>query len=69
MARTILPVTKRVRVNLRWGINFPFDLGKRMSYLTVWGWPSHLLGPRGWFSQPLNFFFFFFFEGLALGGG
>jgi hypothetical protein len=35
MARTVLPVTKRVMVNLRWGVNFPSNLGKRMSYLTV----------------------------------
>ncbi|XP_059441828.1 uncharacterized protein LOC132174151 [Corylus avellana] len=35
MARTVLPVTKRVMVNLRWGVNFPSDLGKRMPYLTV----------------------------------
>jgi hypothetical protein len=35
LARTVLPVTKRVMVNLRWGVNFPSDLGKRMPYLTV----------------------------------
>jgi hypothetical protein len=35
LARTVLPVTKRVMVNLQWGVNFPSDLGKRMPYLTV----------------------------------
>jgi hypothetical protein len=35
LARKVLPVTKRVMVNLRWIVNFSFDLGKRMPYLTV----------------------------------
>lgn len=34
-ARTVLPVTKRVMMNMRWGVNFPADLGKRMPYLTL----------------------------------
>ncbi|MED6167711.1 hypothetical protein PIB30_005336 [Stylosanthes scabra] len=35
MARTAVPVTKGVLLNLRWGVNFPGDLGLKMPYLTV----------------------------------
>jgi hypothetical protein len=35
LARQVLPITKRVMVNLRWSVNFPSDLGKRKPYLTV----------------------------------
>ncbi|PRQ18693.1 hypothetical protein RchiOBHm_Chr7g0208871 [Rosa chinensis] len=35
MARTVLPVTKRVMVNMRWGVNFPAKLGTKLPYLTV----------------------------------
>ncbi|KAJ9549704.1 hypothetical protein OSB04_022247 [Centaurea solstitialis] len=34
-ADTELPVTKRVRVNLRWGVNVPPDLEKQLPYLRV----------------------------------
>ncbi|KAL4602176.1 hypothetical protein ACB092_10G034600 [Castanea dentata] len=35
MARTVFPVTKRLTVNMRWGVNFPADLRKTMPYLRV----------------------------------
>lgn len=35
MARTELPVTKRLAVNLRWGVNVPGDHGKQLPYLRV----------------------------------
>lgn len=35
MARTEMPVAKRVSLNLRWGLNFPQDLGNQLPYLTV----------------------------------
>lgn len=35
MARTEMPVAKRVLMNLRWGVNFPGDLSKQMPYLAV----------------------------------
>ncbi|KAG7955759.1 hypothetical protein I3843_11G088300 [Carya illinoinensis] len=35
MAKTSFPVTKRVKVNMRWGVNFPADGGKGLPYLTV----------------------------------
>lgn len=35
MARTVFPVTKRLTVNMRWGVNFPADLRKTMPYLSV----------------------------------
>ncbi|XP_061343955.1 uncharacterized protein LOC133289935 [Gastrolobium bilobum] len=35
MARTVMPVTKGVFLNLRWGVNFPGNLGLKMPYLTV----------------------------------
>lgn len=35
MAKTELPVTKRVAVNLRWGVNVPGDYGKQLPYLRV----------------------------------
>jgi hypothetical protein len=35
----------------------------------VWGWPNHLLGPRGGSATPLGQTFKIFFEGLAQGGG
>ncbi|PON57094.1 hypothetical protein PanWU01x14_176840 [Parasponia andersonii] len=35
MARTVLPVTKRVAVNMKWGVNFPSNLGSKMPYLTL----------------------------------
>uniref|UniRef100_A0A7N2N166 Uncharacterized protein n=1 Tax=Quercus lobata TaxID=97700 RepID=A0A7N2N166_QUELO len=35
MARTVFPVTKRLTVNMRWGMNFPADLRKTMPYLSV----------------------------------
>lgn len=35
MAKTALPVTKRVAVNLRWGVNFPADFGKQLPFLSV----------------------------------
>ncbi|KAH9784446.1 hypothetical protein KPL71_009654 [Citrus sinensis] len=34
-ARTMLPVTKRVMMNLRWGVNLPADFEVKMPYLTV----------------------------------
>uniref|UniRef100_A0A5B7ATK4 Uncharacterized protein n=1 Tax=Davidia involucrata TaxID=16924 RepID=A0A5B7ATK4_DAVIN len=34
-ARTAFPVTKRVAVNCRWGVNFPSDFGKQLPFLTV----------------------------------
>ncbi|XP_059656746.1 uncharacterized protein LOC132303488 [Cornus florida] len=34
-ARTELPVTKRVAVNFRWGVNFPADFGKQLPFLSV----------------------------------
>lgn len=34
-AKTTLPVTKRVAVNCRWGVNFPADITKKMPFLTV----------------------------------
>ncbi|XP_040987752.1 uncharacterized protein LOC121235468 [Juglans microcarpa x Juglans regia] len=35
MAKTSFPVTKRLMVNMRWGVNFPADGGKGLPYLTV----------------------------------
>nr|GLL44613.1 uncharacterized protein LOC109185392 [Ipomoea trifida] len=35
MASTEMPVTKRVLMNCRWGVNFPEDLGKRMPHLSL----------------------------------
>ncbi|KAG7952467.1 hypothetical protein I3843_12G060400 [Carya illinoinensis] len=35
MKNTIFPVTKRFVVNLWWGVNFPVNARKRMSYLTM----------------------------------
>lgn len=35
MARTVLPVTKRVMINLRWGINGNVDSWSKMPYLTL----------------------------------
>ncbi|CAK9148386.1 unnamed protein product [Ilex paraguariensis] len=35
LARTEMPVTKRVAINFRWGVNFPEDLGKQMPVLSV----------------------------------
>lgn len=35
MARTVFPLTKRVAVNMRWGVNFPSNLGSKMPYLTL----------------------------------
>lgn len=34
-ARTVLPVTKSVMMNLRWGVNLPPDSEVKMPYLTV----------------------------------
>uniref|UniRef100_A0A2P2Q3A7 Uncharacterized protein n=1 Tax=Rhizophora mucronata TaxID=61149 RepID=A0A2P2Q3A7_RHIMU len=34
-AKTVLPLTKGFRVNLRWGVNLPGDLNAKMPYLTV----------------------------------
>lgn len=34
-ANTELPVTKRVKVNLRWGVNIPSDYEKQLPYLRV----------------------------------
>ncbi|XP_058222961.1 uncharacterized protein LOC131332680 [Rhododendron vialii] len=34
-ARTRLPVTSRVAVSCRWGVNFPADVTKKMPFLTV----------------------------------
>ena len=35
MVRTIFQVTKQVAMNMRWGVNFPSNLGLKMSYLTL----------------------------------
>ncbi|MED6134471.1 hypothetical protein PIB30_037439 [Stylosanthes scabra] len=35
MARTMVPVTKGLLLNLRWGVNFPGDSGLKSPYLTV----------------------------------
>ncbi|XP_016201538.1 uncharacterized protein LOC107642639 [Arachis ipaensis] len=35
MARTVIPVTKGLLLNMRWGVNFPEDWGLKMPYLTV----------------------------------
>lgn len=35
MARTVFPVTKKVKMNMRWGVNFPTDLGSKMPYLKL----------------------------------
>ncbi|KAI5655872.1 hypothetical protein M9H77_33059 [Catharanthus roseus] len=35
MARTEMPVAKRISMNFRWGVNFPEDLSKQMPTLTV----------------------------------
>ncbi|KAL5550945.1 hypothetical protein UlMin_001121 [Ulmus minor] len=35
MARTVLPVTKSLAVNMRWGVNFPANLGSKFPYLTL----------------------------------
>lgn len=35
MANTEMPLTKRVMVDCRWGVNFPKDLGTRMPFLSV----------------------------------
>lgn len=35
MARTAIPVTKRVAVNFRWGMNFPTNPVTKMPFLTV----------------------------------
>ncbi|KAL4570529.1 hypothetical protein LXL04_026185 [Taraxacum kok-saghyz] len=34
-ANTELPITKRIKVNLRWGVNIPSDYEKHMPYLRV----------------------------------
>ncbi|KAF5729681.1 hypothetical protein HS088_TW20G00045 [Tripterygium wilfordii] len=34
-ARTVLPVTKRVAANLRWGVNLPANLRGKVPYLTL----------------------------------
>lgn len=34
-ARTVVPLSKRVKMNLRWGVNLPGDMGIKMPYLTV----------------------------------
>ncbi|GAY63495.1 hypothetical protein CUMW_226050 [Citrus unshiu] len=34
-ARTVLPVTKRIMMNLRWGVNLPVDSEDKMPCLTV----------------------------------
>lgn len=34
-AKTMLPVTKRVMMNLRWGVNFPANSEVKMPYLTL----------------------------------
>ncbi|KAJ9152615.1 hypothetical protein P3X46_026162 [Hevea brasiliensis] len=34
-ARTVVPLSKRLKVNLRWGVNLPGDMGLKMPYLTV----------------------------------
>ncbi|PHT45594.1 hypothetical protein CQW23_14752 [Capsicum baccatum] len=35
MAKTELPLTKRVMMDCRWGVNFPKDLGSKMPFLSV----------------------------------
>ncbi|KAL3497707.1 hypothetical protein ACH5RR_040439 [Cinchona calisaya] len=35
MARTEMPVAKRVLMNFRWGVNFPEDFSKQMPFLAV----------------------------------
>lgn len=35
MARTVFPVTKKVKMNMRWGVNLPSDLGSKMPYLKL----------------------------------
>ncbi|XP_060213300.1 uncharacterized protein LOC132640635 [Lycium barbarum] len=35
MAKTEMPLTKRVMMDCRWGVNFPKDLGNRMPFLNV----------------------------------
>lgn len=35
MARTVVPVTRGLFLNFRWGVNFPGNLGLKMPYLTV----------------------------------
>jgi len=35
MAKTALPVTKNVAMNLRWGVNFPAEFGKQLPVLSV----------------------------------
>lgn len=35
MARTEFPVTKKVKMNMRWGVNLPSDLGSKMPYLKL----------------------------------
>ncbi|CAN4099760.1 unnamed protein product [Withania somnifera] len=35
MAKTEMPLTKRVMLDCRWGVNFPKDLGNRMPFLSV----------------------------------
>ncbi|KAK4365824.1 hypothetical protein RND71_013704 [Anisodus tanguticus] len=35
MAKTEMPLTKRVMMDCRWGVNFPKDLGNRMPFLSV----------------------------------
>ncbi|XP_050377357.1 uncharacterized protein LOC126794638 [Argentina anserina] len=35
MARTVLPVTKGLVVNMRWGVNFPAKMGSKLPYLAV----------------------------------
>ncbi|KAK4375155.1 hypothetical protein RND71_005832 [Anisodus tanguticus] len=35
MANTEMPLTKRVMMDCRWGVNFPKDLGNRMPFLSV----------------------------------
>ncbi|KAI3685235.1 hypothetical protein L6452_34473 [Arctium lappa] len=34
-ANTELPVTKRIKMNLRWGVNIPMDYEKQLPYLRV----------------------------------
>jgi hypothetical protein len=34
-ARTVLPLTKRVMMNMRWAVNFPGEFGIKMPYLIV----------------------------------
>ena len=35
MARTEMPLAKRVLMTLRWGVNFPDDLSKQLPYMAV----------------------------------